>query len=204
MDDRRDEREAGRYGGRRAGDAAVFAVARVGGGSGRRASTYGIVLGLVMAAVLGLAVFDGSLPAGRPEAAANRTAPEPERASQAPVTPNPVIASKLEITSRALAGYVIVHGDVLTYDAEIVVVSIRDRQNRILGVQTVDMPKGSTAFRTGANDRFQIAFDLGDQPVATVAYVVANAYDRTGRQIATDRQSLFPADDPTWGRVTID
>lgn len=201
MDDRGDDGpRSGRS--RSSGDEAVFVLARVGGTGGRRPLTTGIALSAVMGVLVGAAWLGGSgaspapaaaaAPEVMPDVAAARAAAA-ARSRRAPIDdPRNVLV----LHGRAWGGYVIVHGDVLTTDAKVVLVSVRDEMDIIVGARTIDMANGSTAFRLGASDRFQLAFDLDDFAVSRAVYVEARAFDRLGRQIAADRQSIDPPVDP--------
>lgn len=192
-----------------ADDAAVFHVERVGGGSARRpALVVGVVTLAVAALVVGGALGeDGPKPAvaaptpaahaaptrGR-DVAANRAIPVPTAVATLEASPT------LDIRTRAWGPYVYVQGDVFDLDTEVVVVSIWSPDDAVLQVRTVSMPGGSTAFRLGPNDRFQLAFEVGGIAAQEVAYVQANAYNGVGLPIASARQHLSPAVDPGWWR----
>jgi hypothetical protein len=106
----------------------------------------------------------------------------------------------LALRTRAWGSYVYVQGEVFDLDTEVVVVSIWSPDDAVLQVRTVSMPGGSTAFRIGPNDRFQLAFEVTGLAAREVAYVHANAYNRIGMPIASARQGLVPAVDPGWWR----
>ena len=72
----------------------------------------------------------------------------------------------------------------------VVVFSIVEGRNRFVQLRTVDMPGGSTAFRLGGNDRFDLVFDLPTVLHSKDAWVSANAYDLTGNIIARARTAL--------------
>ena len=127
------------------------------------------------------------------DVAANRTVPE----APPPAMSNP---RSLAIQTRAWGPYVYVQGDVFSGDTELVVVSIWNVDEQVIQVRAISMPGGSTAFRTGGNDRFQLAFEVAGTAAREVAYVVANAYNRVGLPIGSARQGLNPAVDPGWWR----
>lgn len=107
----------------------------------------------------------------------------------------------LAMDARTSGRLLFVHGDVFTRAAVavVVIVSVADGRNRTLNIRSVDMPGGSTAFRTGPNDRFFLTFELGDSPTMQPAWVMANAYDERGAIIATTKVRVdeFAIEAPT-------
>lgn len=95
----------------------------------------------------------------------------------------------LAMDARTSGRLLFVQGDVFTRAAVavVVIVSVADGRDRTLNIRSVDMPGGSTAFRTSPNDRFYLTFELGDSPTMHPAWVMANAYDERGAIIATTR-----------------
>jgi hypothetical protein len=92
----------------------------------------------------------------------------------------------LALDAQASGGLLFVHGDVYTRSAMLVVVSIADGGHRTIDVRSVNMPGGSTALRTGPNDRFSLAIPV-NAAGATPAWVWADAYDHNGAIIASAR-----------------
>ena len=192
MDDRRDPETRGDGTGPEpaSDDAAVFHVARVDGGSARAPA---LLAGVVTMAV-GALVLGGAEETRMREMAADRAIPAPAAPAAGETS------ALLDLRTRAWGPYVYVQGDVFDIDAKVVVVSIWGPDDVVLQVRTVSMPGGSTAFRLGPNDRFQLAFNVAGIAAQQVAYVQANAYNRIGLPIASARQHLSPAVDPGWWR----
>ena len=98
----------------------------------------------------------------------------------------------LALDAQASAGLVFVHGDVYTRGASYVVVRLANDAGT-LDLRALDMPGGSTAFRTGPNDRFSVSFQLIDPLEKPALWVFADAYDHNGAIIATARAAVGPA-----------
>ena len=140
------------------------------------------------AAVVGT---DETRPAERPQSRrwvegpyAPISTPEPRAPGRGPR------ASLLRLQAEVDENIVLVHADVYTRSASVVVVSIVEGRNRFVQLRTVDMPGGSTAFRLGGNDSFDLVFDLPTVLHSKDAWVSANAYDLTGNIIARARTAL--------------
>jgi hypothetical protein len=80
------------------------------------------------------------------------------------------------------------HGDVYSPLAEVVVIAVGDLAGRSTEVRSIELPGGSTAFRLGANDRFDVSVAI--DPGAEVVWVSATAYDGDGYPLDTVRASL--------------
>ncbi len=165
-------------------DEAVFATARL-ARSGRP------VAGIVIAAVVGGLALVGVVGGGdAATTSAARVARPVFIASDEDSTPEaPFGSPPIAFHARVLGRQLYVNGDVFTLQADIVVVSVGDLQGRTFQRRALDLPGGSTAFRLGPNDRFDVAFEL-EGWTAEVAWVTATAYDRAGSPLATVRQSL--------------
>lgn len=123
--------------------------------------------------------------AAAPGSEAFREAPWRSR----PGTGEPATAALLAIDARMAGRRLFLSGEVFTPDAFIVFVTIGDLDDNTLEVRSVDMPGGSTAFRLGANDRFDLTFEMDAWPTAA-AWATATAFDRTGYPIESVRQAL--------------
>ena len=99
----------------------------------------------------------------------------------------PSAAALLALDVQASGGMLFVHGDVYTRGAMLVVVSVSDADYHTLDVRSLNMPGGSTAFRTGPNDRFSLAIQVDDGPSRQPAWVRVDAYDRYGGMLASAR-----------------
>ncbi|HEX3266329.1 MAG TPA: hypothetical protein VHR16_11735 [Candidatus Limnocylindrales bacterium] len=186
------------------GDAAVFAMERVPRARGLKPVAF------VVLAIAGLAV-GGALARGQQTeqaVALANAAPATGVPSPGPDTPLQALSGGrnwgafkngddralppplLSLDAQATGGLVFVHGDVFTRGALYVVVRIADAANGTLDIRALNMPGGSTAFRTGPNDRFSIAFRLIDPLSKQPAWVSADAYDHNGAIIATARAAI--------------
>jgi hypothetical protein len=184
-------------------NAAVFAVERVG-----RARPPVVVFALVLV-VAGLAVagaLEGTSRAPVAPAAVALDVPSPTarpvskrflEGPDAPVARSDQLAGRgpraslLQLDAQVVRNLVLVHGDVLTRDAVVVVVAVGDARSRSIEIRAVELPSGSTAFRIGANDRFDLAFELEETNSMPAAWVTASAYDRAGAVIATARTRVL-------------
>ena len=101
----------------------------------------------------------------------------------------------LVVDARTSGRHLFVNGDVFTRDAVVVVVSVGDASNTAMEIRSVAMPGGSTAFRTGANDRFALAFDIEGWPATPTGWLVANAYNQFGYRIESVRQDILLSSD---------
>ena len=81
--------------------------------------------------------------------------------------------------------HLFVHGEVLTNRVMLVVVSLRDRLGRTSEIRSVDIPGGSTAFRLGAVDRFDVQFDRPLPKDAAGATIWVTCYDRFGAVVGS-------------------
>ena len=108
------------------------------------------------------------------------------------VTPGRTGRPLLTIDAQRSDGLVFVHGDVFTRRAVnvVVVLTVADGRNRTITVQSVGIPGGSTAFRLGANERFDTTFHLPASPTMQPTTVSASAYDDAGAVIASATAQL--------------
>jgi hypothetical protein len=190
------------------GDQAIFAIERLPRGRGLHVA--GAVLlvigGLAAAGVLGNTGRQtdraSDTASGLGGAAANAAA-VPDMATTPTASPREWTGVKtgddrvvpsfkpllLAVDAEASDGLLFVHGDVYTRAAMLVVVSIADGQHRTIDVRSVNMPGGSTALRTGPNDRFSLAIPVSPATAAP-AWVWADAYDHNGAIIASARVQI--------------
>jgi hypothetical protein len=187
------------------GDEAVFAIERVPRGRGLKAAAALIVViaGLTVAGVIGnggnapevassISSGLGGPIATEPAALAGASSPtaSPKEWTGVKTGDDRVVPSfkplLLALDAQSSDGLLFVHGDVYTRNAMLVVVSIADGEHRTIDVRSVNMPGGSTALRTGPNDRFSLAIPV-DAETAKPAWVWADAYDHNGAIIASAR-----------------
>lgn len=100
----------------------------------------------------------------------------------------PSAASLLAIDARIADGLLSLHGEVFSPLAEIVVIAVGDVAGRSTEVRSIELPGGSTAFRLGAADRFDVSFSV--DAAAEAVWVDATAYDAAGNRLGTVRESL--------------
>jgi hypothetical protein len=97
---------------------------------------------------------------------------------------------KLEV--RPDGGHLFVHGEVFSNRIRVVVVSLRDAGGGAADIRTVTMPGGSTAFRIGSVDRFDVLFDRSES--MTEGFTVqASGYDADDDRIESVTASAEPA-----------
>ncbi len=118
------------------------------------------------------------------ERAASREAPWRTH----PGTGEPFVARLLAIDARITGGLLILRGDVFTPLAEVVVIAVGDVAGRSTEVRSIEMPGGSTAFRLGANDRFDVTFAI--DAIGEAVWIDATAYDAVGNRLDRVRHSL--------------
>jgi hypothetical protein len=94
-------------------------------------------------------------------------------------------APLLVVDAKADAASVFVQGDVYTIGADFVVVALQDVGYRTIDVRRVQMPGGSTAMRTGPNDRFSLLFQVKGPFDPRSAWVTAVALDDAGDLVAS-------------------
>ena len=175
-------------------DEAVFAAARLTRG-GRP------VAGIVIAAVVGGLALVGVI-AGRDAGTMSAArvarpvlvASDDDSTREAPWrthpgTGEPYGGPLLSFDAQVVGRRLFVNGDVFTLGADVVVVSVGDLDGRTVERRSLDLPGGSTAFRLGANDRFDVTFGLDDW-TAELAWVTATVFDGSGSPLGTVRQSL--------------
>jgi hypothetical protein len=180
------------------GDEAIFAIERLPRGRGLKAAGAVVVVmaGLASAGLVGNALPSSEVRTGLAAPTTNASGtPEP------PASPREWTGVKtgddrvvpsfkpllLALDAQATGGLLFVHGDVYTRGAMLVVVSVADQDHRTLDVRSINMPGGSTAFRTGPNDRFSLAIPLTLTAAKQPAWVLADAYDHNGAIIASAR-----------------
>jgi hypothetical protein len=188
----------------RAPDGAVFAPTAVRQGRGQRA-----LAGIVILAIGGLIAI-GALDRG--------AAPEPNdvavASGAAPATPVPssrrssrppqssigsrgsqpgraVFDGLVQLDIRPAGSRLFVHGDVYSLSVIVVVLSIQDAAGNVADVRSVHLQGGSTAFRLGANVRFDALFDVPDELMGEGLWIHANAYDTQGRIVEAQLQPII-------------
>ena len=188
----------------RAPDGAVFAPAKVRPPRGSRA-----LAGIVVVALGGLvaigALDRGTTPAPNPVAVATShlsATPLPStRRSSRPqplgavgssgARPEPVPFDGLvQLDLRPAGSRLFVHGDVYSLKVTVVVLSIEDAAGHVAAVRSMHLQGGSTAFRLGANTRFDALFDVPDELMGEGLWVRANAYDTKGRIIDAQQEPV--------------
>jgi hypothetical protein len=100
----------------------------------------------------------------------------PARATPAP--------QYMALDVRPAGSLLFVHGDVFSIDVREVVVTIQDSTGTLVTTRTVRLQGGSTAFRLGANARFDTLFEIPDELMGDGVSVHADAYDGRGRIVA--------------------
>jgi len=108
------------------------------------------------------------------------------------VTPERTAGSVITVDATRSGGLLFVHGDVFTRRAVgvLIVVTVADGRDRTLLIQSVVLPGGSTAFRLGPNDRFDLSVELPEAPTMQAETVTASAYDEAGAVIASAKARL--------------
>ncbi len=177
-------------------DEAIFAIERMPRGRDLRTA------GFIVLAIACLAVVGSLGGARRAPVIAELLAPTATTAATA-ATPGPILdwgAPKrgddryvrvgaapplLVVAAKADARSVFVQGDVYTIGADVVVVALQDTGYRTIDVRRVRMPGGSTAMRTGANDRFSLLFRVEGPFNPRSAWITAVALDEVGGLVAT-------------------
>jgi hypothetical protein len=94
-------------------------------------------------------------------------------------------ASVVRLTVLPSGRHLFVHGEVLTNRVIVVVVSLRDRLGKTLEIRSVDIPGGSTAFRLGAVDRFDVQFERPLPEDVRGATIWVTCYDRVGAVVGS-------------------
>jgi hypothetical protein len=176
---------------------AVFAPTRL-RGSGKRRLLAAIAL-LAVAGLIGVGALERQAP---DETAVLRASsdgpgqsPEVEAALSSRPTPSATLAKPVPIPTerraviaidiRPAGSHLFVHGDVFSLSVARVTVTLEDRAGHVAATAAVDVPGGSTAFRLGAVQRFDVHFDLADE-VQTDGFVVATtALDSAGKWLDT-------------------
>lgn len=169
-------------------DGAVFAPTVVRKARGPRA-----LAGIVVVA-LGALVAIGALDRGG--------TPEPNGVAiatdVAPVTPAPsaqrgpaIFDGLVQLDLRPAGSRLFVHGDVYSLNVVVVVLSIEDAAGHVADQRSVHLQGGSTAFRLGANTRFDALFDVPDELMGEGLWVHADAYDTRGRIVEAQQQLII-------------
>ena len=188
----------------RAPDGAVFAPTVV-----RRARAPRVLAGIVVTALGGLvaigaldrgvtpepnsaAVAPGALvatplPSGR---SASRPPPQAAVASPRPRTGPATFDGLVQLDVRPAGSRLFVHGDVYSLKVEVVVLSIEDATGHVADTRSVRLQGGSTAFRLGANTRFDALFEVPDELMGEGVWVHADAYDTRGRIIEAQQELI--------------
>ena len=179
-------------------DGAVFAPRSVRASGGIRSwlvaiAGFAVVGGLVMSGLLSPASLAPDLPSRASALAAVPATPaataEDERSARTsgePLTgPGAVVASTVRADVQADGRYVFVHGEVYSSRVVEVVVALQNRAGRTKDARRVHLPAGSTAFRIGAVDRFEVQFERPTSRIDASVTIEIVCYDETGEPIAT-------------------
>jgi hypothetical protein len=126
-----------------------------------------------------------SVPASPRTAVSGTAVPAP--GTFRPARPSPGPAELIRLDGRPDGRHLFVHGEVFSLRVEPVIVSIRDPDGRTLEIRTLDMPGGSTAFRIGSVNRFEVRFDRPDPEVTRLVAVQASGYDAAGDRILSEQ-----------------
>lgn len=190
-------------------DQAVFTVASL--QRPKRSVSVGVVvalaIGIVAVAIVGALGRQPSQPIAAEAPRPTVSVPAPpaglpsERLAEGPfgpldgrtgVRPGRAVGPLLTVAAEREGQLLFVHGDVFTRQAVAVqvFVTVADERNRTLVIQSVDLPGGSTAFRLGPNDRYDLAVELPEAPSMQATTVSARALDGGGSVIATARTQL--------------
>ena len=171
-------------------DGAVFPPRHV-RGPGRRPP---LVPAAFATAIAGLVVIGMLLPPGatpEPSEIARASAAMGGRMSTA-ATERPTRgagvgpAEVIRLDARPDGRHLFVHGEVFSLRVFVVIVSVRDMDGRTLDIRTLDMPGGSTAFRIGSVNRFDVRFDRPDPDGTRLVIVQARGYDAAGDRILSE------------------
>jgi hypothetical protein len=162
-----------------------------------------VVLGLALAlgglalvgALDGLGAGDSS-PTDMPAIAADapRITSRPTRTVRSTLVPPPTgPASLVELDVRPAGSQLFIHGEVYSLNVIRVTVSIEDAAGHVSDVQSARLQGGSTAFRLGANARFDLRFDVPDEVMGEGLWFQASAYDFRRRTIDVQRAPVLHA-----------
>ena len=187
-------------------DGATFALTRVRSGRAPRLLALGALVavgGFVGIGVLERAVDPGPAPAAdvaiaTPKSAVPATPPGHGREDPGqrfsnrppPVGSTLPVSDVLQLDLRPAGSHLFVHGDVFSLSVTVVVVSIEDRDGHVADTRSVQVPGGSTAFRLGANNRFDTLFNVPDELMGEGLLVRASAYDARGRILAALQEPI--------------
>lgn len=96
----------------------------------------------------------------------------------------------LRLDVRRDGRHLFVHGTVLSENVVSIVMSLQDATGRAAKWATVSLPGGSTAFRLGAENRFDTYIRIPDELVGQPTWIQASAYTAIGRRIGTARNAI--------------
>ena len=164
-------------------DGAVFAPQSVRGSNGPPR-----IVAAGLAIVLGSLVVIGLLPAGDPArdgvaVATDRATPRmtelvvSRRFGEPLPAPSSGDAPLMQLDVRADRRLVFVYGEVFSNRVKVVVVSLRDAAGETTDIRTVNIPGGSTAFRIGSVDRFDLLFERPESMIDGAITIQASGYD---------------------------
>jgi hypothetical protein len=189
----------------RAPEGAVFAPTVVRGGRGQRTLAGIVVVALGGLVVIG-AVDHGAAPETNSVAAASEAAAPATPLPSSPTSSRPAAAGPLaspgsqhgravvdglvQLDIRPAGSRLFVHGDVYSLKVTVVVLSIEDAAGHVADERSVHLQGGSTAFRLGANTRFDALFDVPDELMGEGLWVRADAYDTKGRILEAQQQPV--------------
>lgn len=124
----------------------------------------------------------------------SRVTPRPSRTARSTLVPGPTgPVGLVELDVRPAGSHLFVHGEVYSLDIIVVTVAIEDAAGHVSDVESVRLQGGSTAFRLGANARFDVRFDVPDEVMGEGLWVQSNAYDFNGRTIDVQRAPVLYA-----------
>lgn len=180
---------------------AAFNAVRVSGGT--RAPVAALGLAILVGSVAAVAIL-GRDDAGAESAAAassaaataapmrdvpaTRVMPVPTPRAAAGPDRLPRYTAGLAIDARVDGRRIVIHGDVFTPNAVVVILSIADAEDDVFEVRSVEVARGSTAMRLGPSERFRIEIQIPDGVAA--GWVHADAIDHDGQAIASVRERL--------------
>lgn len=96
----------------------------------------------------------------------------------------------LSLDVRRDGSHLFVHGTVLSENVVSIVMSVQDATGRAVKWATLSLPGGSTAFRLGAQTRFDAYIRMPDGLVGQPTWIEASAYTAIGRRIGTARNAI--------------
>lgn len=96
----------------------------------------------------------------------------------------------LSLDVRRDGSHLFVHGTVLSENVVSIVMSVQDATSRAVKWATLSLPGGSTAFRLGAQTRFDAYIRIPEELVGQPTWIQANAYTAIGRRVGTARNAI--------------